>query len=67
MAEARQIVDEWAGRIKLLRIGTRRQYCDWSYPLTEQRQEMIEILLPDCADMRQWAAFADGQGQGPDR
>ncbi len=55
MTEARQIVDEWAGRIKLLRIGTRRQYCDWSYPLTEQRQEMIEILLPDCQDMRQWA------------
>ncbi len=55
IAEARQLVDEWAGRIKLLRIGTRRQYCDWSYPLAEQRLEIIEILLPDCQEMRQWA------------
>ncbi len=55
IAEARKLVNEWAGRIKLLRIGTRRQYCDWSYPLAEQRQEIIEILLPDCQDMRQWA------------
>ncbi len=55
ISEARQFVDQWAGRTKLLRIGTRRQSCDWSYPLAEQRQEIIEILLPDCQDMRQWA------------
>lgn len=53
--DARQFVDLWAGKSKLLRIGTRRQYCDWSYPLAEQRQEIIEILLPDCQDMRKWA------------
>ena len=44
-----------AARLSSLRIGTRRQFCDWSYPLAEQRQEMIEILLPDCQSMRQWA------------
>src|SRR5271157_5309744 len=54
-SEVRQFVDQWAGRTKLLRIGTRRQSCNWSYPLLEQRRELIEILLPDCQDMRHWA------------
>ncbi len=53
--EARKFVDQWGNTTKLLRIGTRRQYCDWSYPLAEQRREIIEILLPDCQSMRQWA------------
>src|SRR5208337_4033257 len=46
---------QWRGTIKLLRIGTRRQYCDWSYPLAEQRLDLIGMLLPDCQSMRQWA------------
>src|SRR5208337_4011851 len=49
--EARKYVDQWGSRTKLLRIGTRRQFCDWSYPLAEQRQEIIEIMLPDCQSM----------------
>ena len=53
--EARKFVDQWRGTIKLLRIGTRRQYCDWSYPLAEQRLDLIGMLLPDCQSMRQWA------------
>ncbi len=55
LPEARKFVDQWSGRIALLRIGARRQFCDWSYPLAEQRQEIIEVLLPDCQSMRQWA------------
>jgi hypothetical protein len=55
VSEARKFVDQWTGSTSLLKIGTRRQFCDWSYPLAEQRQEMIEILLPDCQAMRQWA------------
>jgi len=55
IAEARKFVDRWRGRTQLLRIGTRRHFCDWSYPLAEQREDMIGILLPDCQSMRQWA------------
>jgi len=54
-SDAGLTVNQWADRIKLLRIGTRRQFCDWSYPLAEQRQEIIEILLPDCQGMMKWA------------
>ena len=54
-AEARQFVNQWSNTTKLLRIGTRRQLCDWSYPLLEQRREIIQITLPDCQSMRQWA------------
>ncbi len=53
--EARKFVDGWNNLTKLLRIGTRRKFCDWSYPFVEQRQELIEIQMPDCNSMRQWA------------
>ena len=55
VAEARQFVDKWGGKTALLRIGAGRKFCDWSYPLAEQRQEIIEMLLPDCQSMRQWS------------
>jgi hypothetical protein len=55
ITEARKFVDQWGATTKLLRIRTRRQSCDWSYPLAEQRQEAIEILMPDCNLMRGWA------------
>ena len=29
IADARQFVDRWRGTTNLLRIGTRRQSCDW--------------------------------------
>ena len=50
-----EVLNQWAGTTKLLRIGSRRQSCDWSYPLAEQRQELIEIVMPDCNSMRGWA------------
>jgi len=53
--EARKFVDKWGNTTKLLRIGTRRQFCDWSYPVAEQRLEIIGIMLPDCQSMRRWA------------
>ena len=60
MPEARKFVDQWSTTTKLLRIGTRRQSCDWSYPLSEQRQELIQIMLPDCP----MTVGAAAQGQG---
>jgi hypothetical protein len=54
-SDARKFVDQWTGSASLLRIGTRRRDCDWAYPLAEQRQDVISILLPDCQSMRQWA------------
>jgi len=53
--EARKFVDRWGDSTRMLRIGTRRQFCDWSYPLAEQRREMIWMLLPDCQSMSHWA------------
>ncbi|WP_145277528.1 hypothetical protein [Tautonia plasticadhaerens] len=37
---------------ELLAIAARREYCDWSYPLAEQREHAIEILLPDAQALR---------------
>jgi hypothetical protein len=53
--EARKFVDQWSNTTKLLRIGSRRETCDWGVPLLEQRHEAIDILLPDCQSMRQLA------------
>jgi hypothetical protein len=53
--EARQW--DMRGRLKLLELGTRREYCDWGYPLPEQRQEAFDILLPDVQSMRVWGRF----------
>src|SRR3954470_9392363 len=53
--EGRQIVNPWGGRLKLLELGTRREYCDWSFTLPEQKLDAIEILLPDTQSMRAWA------------
>ena len=53
--EGRQLVNQWGGRLKLLELGTRREYCDWSFTLPEQRLDAIEILLPDTQSMRAWA------------
>ena len=48
-------MNQWLGRLKLLEFGTRREYCDWSFTLPEQRLDAIEILLPDTQSMRTWA------------
>ena len=53
--EGRQIVNQWATQLRLLELGTRREYCDWSFTLPEQRLDAIEILLPDTQSMRAWA------------
>jgi hypothetical protein len=53
--EAHAYVDQWGGRLKLLELAARREYCDWSYTLREQHLDAIEILLPDAQGMRTWA------------
>ena len=42
------------GRIKLIELGTRRVFCDWSYPLEEQKLEAFDILLPEVQSMKTW-------------
>jgi hypothetical protein len=53
--EARQL--DMSGRLKLLALGARREFCDWSYPLPEQRQQAFDILLPELQSMRVWGRF----------
>lgn len=53
--EAREFVNGWAGQLKQIEIGTRRETCDWGYTLAEQRSEIISIMLPDAQSMRNWA------------
>jgi hypothetical protein len=50
---------EWdmRDRLRLLEIGTRRAFCDWSYPLPEQKLEAFDILLPEVQAMRDWGRF----------
>jgi hypothetical protein len=52
--EARKFLNDWTYRTKLLDIGARREYCDWSFTLPEQKLDAIGILLPDVQSMRQW-------------
>ncbi len=54
-AEARQLVDQWSGRLALLDIAALRAECDWAYPWAEQRENAVEILLPDAQGLRTWA------------
>jgi hypothetical protein len=63
MKEVRKFVDTWRGTTALLKIGSRRKFCDWSYPLAEQRQDIIEMLLPDCQSMRQWSRLLQLQAR----
>lgn len=51
---AQAFVNEWAVRTEQIAFGARRQTCDWSYTLPEQRLNAIEILLPDAQEMRTW-------------
>lgn len=53
-ADARRLVDAWGSRLRQLDIAARRSTCDWGYPILEQRKEIIEILLPDAQDLRNW-------------
>lgn len=53
--EARAMVASWGGRLRQIHIAARRQTCDWAYPVAEQREEIIEILLPDVQGLRTWA------------
>lgn len=54
VAEARKFVDSWSFRLDFLTIGARRRVAEWDYPLTEQREDAISILLPDVQGMRRW-------------
>ena len=55
--DARALVDQWSGRLKLLEYGSRREFCDWSFTLPEQKLEAFDILLPDAAEMRIWGGL----------
>ena len=66
IAEARKFVDQWGGTTKLLRIGTRRQFCDWSYPLAEQRAGDDRDPAAGLPVHEAVGAPAAAQGQGRD-
>ncbi len=55
LSECRKFVDAWAGSLRQLEFGARRQTCTWNYTLPEQKEEVIEVLMPDLIDMRNWA------------
>jgi hypothetical protein len=55
VAEARKFVDQWAKTLQQLEFGARRQTCNWNYTIPEQKEEVIEVLMPDLQDMRNWA------------
>lgn len=53
-ADARRLVDTWSSRLRQIEIAARRATCDWGYPVIEQRADIINILLPDAQEMRNW-------------
>ena len=55
--EARKLLDEQRPKLDQLAFGARRQTCNWNYTLPEQRENSIELLLPDAQEMRYWNRF----------
>lgn len=52
--DAAKVLEPWQGRLELLRLGSLRKECDWDYPVLEQREDVIAVLLPDAQTMRDW-------------
>src|SRR5215217_6902513 len=52
--EKQEIVDRWAKTLEQLEFGARRQTCDWNYTVPEQKEDVVEVLMPDVNDMRNW-------------
>jgi hypothetical protein len=55
IAECRRFLDQWTGSLRQLEFGARRQSCNWNYTVPEQKEEVIEVLMPDLQYMRNWA------------
>ena len=53
--EARKYIDQWSNVFEQLKFAARRQTCNWNYTLPEQKEEAIELRLPDLQVMRNWA------------
>ncbi len=53
-AEVRKYIDGWNRHLEQIAFGARRQTCDWNYTIAEQRQDVINVALPDGQGMRQW-------------
>lgn len=53
--EAGAVVQDWAGKIRQIEFGTRRESCRWDYTIREEADHAFEILLPDAQGMRTWA------------
>jgi hypothetical protein len=55
LADAKKYVEKWASYFEQLKFGAWKQTCDWNYTLPEQKEEVIEVVLPDAQDMRNWS------------
>jgi hypothetical protein len=52
--QVKEFVGRWSSIYEQLGFGARRQTCDWNYTLPEQKDRIIQILLPDVQVMRTW-------------
>jgi hypothetical protein len=52
--QVKEFVGRWSSIYEQLGFGARRQTCDWNYSLPEQKDRIIQILLPDVQVMRTW-------------
>jgi hypothetical protein len=55
IADVRKFVGDWAGSLHQLEFGARRRTCDWNYTLAEQKEQVLDLRLPDAQVMRIWA------------
>lgn len=53
--QAQKLIERWGGRLEQIALAARRRTCEWNYPLNEQREDVIQILLPDASELRGWA------------
>ena len=53
--EAKTMIEDWAGKLRHIEIGTRRERCEWDYPILEEKGNPFFILLPDAQAMRGWS------------
>ncbi len=53
--EGHKLTDQFARRLKQMDFAARRQTAEWNYTLPEEREDVINLLLPDVQELRTWS------------
>lgn len=55
IAEARGFVNQFSSKLKQMDFAARRLSTSWDYTIAEEREDAVNILLPDVQELRTWS------------